>query len=110
VIATPEGCKNRGQLTIEWRRNMGPKEAGMPNMCDCMPKMPGPCMGPSMGMPMMDMMTQMLPTGFSMMMGRLPKEQRLKLAKEMISVMADKACEGLTKEEKDAFFEDLKVK
>ena len=58
-------------------------------------------------MPMMDMMTKMMPSGFFMMMGKMPKEQRLEHAKEMIATIAGKACEGLTKEERDAFFDDV---
>ncbi len=82
--------------------NMGPGNMGPGNM--------GPGnMGPGTGMPMMDMMAKMMPQGLGMMMERLPKDQRLELAKEMVAVMAEKACEGLTEDERNQFFDDLVV-
>ncbi len=76
----------------------------MNTMAEMMSKM----MGGTLGMGM-EMMTKMMPQGLSMMLGKLPKDQRLVLAKELVAVMVEKGCEGLTKEERDQFFDDLIV-
>ena len=83
---------------------MGDHES-MGGMADMMSKMMGN--GGEMGMPMMDMMSKMMPQGLGMMLSRLPKQERLEFAKEMVAIMVVKGCEGLTKEERDEFFDDL---
>ena len=61
------------------------------------------------GLPMMGMMSRMMPQGLAMMLPQLPKEERLEFAKEMVAMVVEKACDGLSKEERDAFFDDLVV-
>ena len=59
------------------------------------PMGPGGPMGSGEGMPMMDMMAKMMPQGLTMMMGRLPKDQRLEFAKEMVASVVEAGCEGV---------------
>ena len=83
----------------------------MDGMDDIMSKMMGQGgpMGDGGGMPMMDMMSKMMPRGLAMMLDKLPKEQRVEFAKEMVAVIVEKGCEGLSKEERDQFFDDLVI-
>jgi tRNA A37 threonylcarbamoyltransferase TsaD len=80
---------------------------GMGGMADMMSKMMGGSAKP--GMPMMDMMSEMMPQGLSMMLSQLPKEQRVEFAKSLIETVVAKTCEGLTKEEREAFFADISL-
>lgn len=80
---------------------------GMGGMADMMSEMMGQAGG--MGMPMMDMMSKMMPQGLRMMLSKLPKDERLEFAKEMVAAVVVQACEGLTKEEREAFLDDLVV-
>ena len=90
---------------------MGDKNP-MESMMEMMSKMMGGG-GPmgegmsKMGMPMMDTMAKMMPRGLAMMLSRLPKETRIELAKEIVATIVEKGCEGLTEEERNAFFDDL---
>lgn len=90
---------------------MTDKNGPMGNMADMMANMMGGnrAMGPNMGMAMMDMMAKMMPQGLAMMLEKLPKDQRLEFAKEMVAMVVDRACEGLTENERNQFFDDLIV-
>ena len=81
----------------------------MGGMAEMMSKMMGQAgpMASEFGMPMMDMMSKMMPRGLAMMLGRLPKERRIEFAKEIVATIVEKGCEGLSKEERDKFFDDL---
>ena len=81
--------------------------SGPQDMAGMMSKMMGGEAEP--GMSMMGMMTKMMPQGLGMMLPQLPKEERLEFAKEMVALVVEKACDGLSKEERDAFFDDLVV-
>ena len=78
---------------------------GMDGMSERMSKMMGG--DAEMGMPMMGMMAEMMPQGLSMMLSKLPKEERVEFAKSLIETVVAQTCEGLTKEERDTFFDEI---
>ena len=86
----------------------GPMGKGGP-MGEGGPMGKGGPMGSGTGMPMMDMMSKMMPQGLAMMLPRLPKEQRLELAKELVATIVQAGVEDLNKEERNKFFDDLVV-
>jgi polyhydroxyalkanoate synthesis regulator phasin len=78
----------------------------MSGMMDMMSKMMDG--NENMGMPMMqDMMSKMMPQGITMMLSRLPKEQRIEFAENMVATLVEKGSEGLSEEEKKDFIEKL---
>ena len=78
----------------------------MSGMMDMMSKMMDG--NENMGMPMMqDMMSKMMPQGITMMLARLPKEQRTELAIEMVEALVETGSEGLADEEKKEFIDKL---